>query len=150
MTTPRNQTSAFLHCRIIPDVMFSADGVILNVTMGALHQIGGSRFPEIQIWRSTDQREWFKVGTIGSTAAITYNIALNVHRYTPLSPLAVQAGDVLGFYQPHSLSSALRIFMQSDGPLNYYRGSLFSPLTRMTATGNTERRLPLIKVHFSK
>lgn len=120
------------------------------MTVGALRQIGTSHFPEIQIWRSTDQHEWFKVATIGSSAALTYNVALNVHRYTPPSPVAIQQGDILGFYQPHTASSVLRIFMQREGPVNYYRSALFSPLDRMTASGATETRVPLIRFQFSK
>ena len=67
--------------RIIPELSFPTDGVILNVTLGALHQLGGNRYPEIQLWRSMDGgNQWFKVASIGSSAATTFNVALNVHR----------------------------------------------------------------------
>ena len=70
-----------LLCRIIPEVYFPSDGEILNVTIGGLRRQGRSQFPEVQLWRSMDGgNEWFKVASIGSDAAVTYNIALNVHR----------------------------------------------------------------------
>jgi hypothetical protein len=68
------------HLRIIPEVSFPA-GEILNVTVGGLRRLGGSQFPEVQLWRTMDGgNEWFKVVAIGSGAAVTYNVALNVHR----------------------------------------------------------------------
>ena len=73
-----------------------------------------------------------------------------VCRYTPLVPVPVQAGDIVGIYQPHTSSSRLRVFMQADGPVNYYRGARFSPLSSMSADGQSERRLPLIRFQFSK
>ena len=79
-----------------------------------------------------------------------YVIRTRYFRYTPLRPVPVQAGDILGMYQPHTASSTLRVFMQRDGPLNYYRGALFSPLDSMSASGATERRLPLISLQFSE
>lgn len=142
----------FFLSRIIPELSFSADGVILNVTLGALRRLSGSKYPEVQLWRSMDGgNEWFKVATIGSSAAITFNVALNVHRYTPLSPVPVKAGDVVGLYQPYTLSSVLRVFMQREGPTNYYTGALGNPLNSMRLTGSTltEQRLPLIRFQFS-
>ena len=59
--------------------MFPTNGVILNVTLGALRRLTGDDYPEVQLWRKDGDR-WFKVAAIGSSAAITYNIALNVHR----------------------------------------------------------------------
>lgn len=69
-------------CRIIPALLFPTGGVILNVTLGALRQLSGSRYPEVQLWRSTDGgREWFKVAFMdNSNAEISNLAALNVHR----------------------------------------------------------------------
>lgn len=51
------------------------------MTVGGLLRQGGNQF-EVQLWRSMDGgNEWFKVAAIGSSAAKTYNIALNVHRF---------------------------------------------------------------------
>ncbi len=137
-------------CRIIPELVFPQDGLISSVTLGALHRLGGDQLPEIQIWRSSDQTEWFRRHSIGPGAAITYNIHLNVHRYTPSSPVAVLAGDIVGIYQPYTSASRLRVFVQEDGPVNYYRGALLSSSDRLTASGSTERRLPLIHFQFSE
>ena len=53
----------------------------MNVTLGGLRRLGGSQFPQVQLWRSMDGgTEWFRVASIGPGAAVTYNTALNVHR----------------------------------------------------------------------
>lgn len=67
--------------RIIPELSFPAGGVIVNVTLGALRRLNGNQFPEVQLWRSTDGDQWLKVAAISTNANITYDIALNVHRY---------------------------------------------------------------------
>ena len=65
--------------RIIPELSFPEDGVIVNITLGALRQLG-SNLPEVQLWRDVGENQWVKVQSISTTAAITFNIALNVHR----------------------------------------------------------------------
>ena len=76
-----NKTLSF-H-RIIPELAFPEAGFILNITLGALRQRSGA-LPEVQLWRSTGGNDWVKVQSISESAAVTYNIALNVHRYVVL------------------------------------------------------------------
>lgn len=69
------------------------------------------------------------------------------YRYTPLTPVRVQAGDILGMHQPYTFSSNLQVFMQEDGPVNYYRETV-DPLNNMTSSDPSEMRLPLINIQF--
>ena len=75
---------------------------------------------------------------------------LVLSRYTPLTPIPVETGDIVGLYQPHTASSLLRVYMQANGPVNYYRGARFSALSSMSADGASESRLPLMQFQFSK
>ena len=143
--------------RIIPDIAFHCSGVILSYTVAALKRRETSTrraIPELQLWRrGSDSTTWVKVQGAGADAAQSNTGELNVYRYTPVPPLPVQEGDILGLYQPYSSASVFKIYLQGSGVTNYYRGAVASPLdsfrTSMAGVGS-ERRLPLISVEISK
>lgn len=96
---------------------------------------------------------WNKVASIGSQAAIATTSALNVHEYRPFSPVPVLAGDIVGIHQPYTSTSALQVYYQDHGPLNYYQPALADPKNTLS-TGNTlvlrEDRQPLLAIEFSE
>lgn len=142
----------YITCRIIPEARFPDNGSVESLKVGALRRTG-NRYPEIQIWRATGADVWNKVASIGSQAAIDSTSALNVHEYRPFSPVRVLAGDIVGIYQPYSSASALQVFYQDHGPLNYYQLALTNPKNTLS-TRNTlvqrENRQPLLAIEFSE
>ena len=142
----------YIKCRIIPAARFPDNGSVESLKVGALRRTG-SRYPEIQIWRAAGTGVWNRVASIGSRAAIDSTSALNVHEYRPFSPVPVLAGDIIGIYQPYTSESALQVFYQDHGPLNYYQPALTDPKDTLS-TGNTlvqrENRQPLLAIEFSE
>lgn len=142
--------------RIVPDLVFACSGLLTSLTVGALDRGGTSNYPELQLWRreSGDDSSWVKKAAIGQMAAISTTKYLNVHVYTPVPPIAFETGDILGLYQPYSVSSILKIYLASDsGPRNYYIPALTQAKTEFDTDGitvYTEDRLPLVAVEISK
>ena len=137
-----------LFLRVIPALEFPEAGLIHNITVGGVWDYSHTELPEIQVWTATGQGSWRKSASVSSNTDITPNIALNVHRYTPFTPLDVRAGDILGYYQPSDGRSLFQIYHIPGGPDNYLRRSS-SPLDTVSQQENTEDALPLITVGFT-
>ena len=123
-----------------------------SLKVGALRR-SGTRYPEIQIWRPSGGDVWNKVATIDSKAAIATTPSLNVHEYRPFSPVPVLAGDIVGIYQPYTSASALQIFFQDRGPLNYSQPAVANPKNTLSTRNilvNSENRQPLLAIEFSE
>ena len=103
---------------VSPHNSFTCDG---NVTKWIMRwqQISfmTSSFPELQVWRpSNEANATFQlVGRTAITAdpGATRDIADNVFEFTVNPPLPVQAGDVLGIYQP--AESRIKLFYEPEG-----------------------------------
>ena len=142
----------YIKYRLIPEARFPVNGSVESLKVGALRQTG-SRYPEIQIWRAAGTGVWNKVASIGSRAAIGSTNALNVHEYRPFSPVPVLAGDIIGIHQPYTSASALQLFYQDHGPLNYYQPALADPkdtLSTRSALVRRENQQPLLAMKFSE
>ena len=146
--------SLILFYRVIPELEFTESGQIESFTIGALHRgSGATKYPEIQLWRAAGDREWVKVSPTLNSPAVSPTSHLNVYKYQLYPPLQVQAGDVLGIYQPYSSASVLKLYYQQDGPLNYYKPAIGSSTNRLVedAIGIYSRRnRPLLTMIFSK
>jgi len=132
----------------MPALEFPEPGLIHNITVGGAWDYSHSVAPEIQVWRATGQGSWSKLAGVSSNADFTPNIALNVHMYTPFTPLEVRARDILGYYQPSSRRSLVQIYHIPGGPDNYIKTSS-GPLDSMSQQENTEDATPLITVGFT-
>ena len=95
---------------IYPEVGFTCSGSIQSWVFGAQWEGGESFFTELQIWRPTGNGVYTKVGY---TTINTARSNSEFYEYPLSPPLAFQAGDVLGYYQP-SLSQ-LRLLLEQDG-----------------------------------
>ena len=66
----------------------------------------------IQIWRPTGNGVYTKVG---NTTINTARSNSELYEYPVSPPLAFQAGDVLGYYQPEFSLSQLSLLLAEDG-----------------------------------
>ena len=98
---------------IFPEVGFTCSGSIEGWVFGAQWVgVNDREFTELQIWRPTGDGAYTKVGyTTINTDRINYGF----YEYPLSSPLDFQAGDVFGYYQPHSSQSQLRLGFEDGG-----------------------------------
>ena len=98
---------------IYPQVNFTCSGSILSWVFGAWWEGNTDSFTELQIWRpGSEDGSYTKVGS--TTIMVERNIT-QLYEYRLSSPLAFQAGDVLGYYQPAISSSQLRLLEEGLG-----------------------------------
>ena len=131
---------------IFPDVSFTCSGSIKKWVFGA-DWGGGDLFPELQIWRPTGDDEVYT--KVGNTTVMVDSIN---SEYSLSSPLAFQAGDVLGYYQPSFYLSQLRLLFEKSGRepqrgYYYYRTSPASELDIRSGAGASRSAAFQILVH---
>ena len=92
---------------IIPEIYFTCNGTIRTWIFGGQWNGQNVALIELQIWRSNENGSYNRVGSTvinlnesNSTGLYWYHLSHN---------LTFQAGDILGFYQPHSSQSRLRL-----------------------------------------
>ena len=96
---------------IIPEINFTCNGSILSWTFGAQWRGNTPELTELQIWRSSGDGSYDKVG---STTIMTEENTTGFYQYPLSSPLPFQAGDILGYYQPTSSITQLRLLVVSE------------------------------------
>ena len=129
-TTDSGNTQA-----IFPEVSFTCDGSIQRWVLGARWD-GHEEYIELQIWRPTGNGAYTKVGY--TTIIVNGPAALYVYVVSP--PLAFQAGDVLGYYQPDPSRSQLRVRFEREGrepQLVYFYTDPTSPASVLNITATT-------------
>ena len=93
---------------IVPEINFTCNGNIQTLLFGANLRNGMTEFPEFQLWRRRGSSSVYRV-----VDRITYSETdqevgqLYKLQGDPL--LQFEAGDILGFYQPNSSTSRLRL-----------------------------------------
>ena len=99
---------------IIPGINFTCSGTILSWTFAAEWQENAPALTELQIWRSSGDGSYTKVG---STTIMTEWSATRLYQYPLSSPLPFQAGDILGYFM-----SQLKLQFENvgSGQLIYY------------------------------
>ena len=108
-------------------------------------------FPELQVWRPSNGESAI-LWLVGSTAITadpraTRAIANDVYEFTVDPPLPVQAGDVLGIYQPQSRITLYFRALESTEILFQTTASRLSTFPDPALTVESEfRRVPLISV----
>ena len=105
---------------ILPYINFTCDGSVLSWTFGAQWEGNSPRYTELQIWRSSGDGSYTKVGS--TTIMLEEENPTRLYQYTLTSPLPFQAGDILGYFQSTQSTSLLRLLFEdvgSDHPLYY-------------------------------
>ena len=80
---------------IIPGINFTCSGSILSWTFAAKWWKNAPALTELQIWRSSGDGFYTKVG---STTIMTEESTTGLYQYPLSSPLSFQAGDILGYF----------------------------------------------------
>ena len=122
---------------IFPGMNFTCSGTVQSWMFGAeWHDIDDNStngsFPQLQIWRPIGNGSYTRVGntTIMAANLITtrYYSAAQLYQYHPSSPLAFQAGDILGYYQPRVPTSKLELYLQNrQGQLGHFNSVTNEP-----------------------
>ena len=148
------------HQRIIPSLNFTCDGAISKWIIRAQWNGGGTAFPDLQLWRSSNgDGVYTQVGN--TTLSATSQTSSSVYELAVRPSLPFQRGDVLGIFQPNGPLSRLRIYYRigSGNPWNFvFRPPAASsvtepPLESFTTTISGLRRqtvLPLVTVEICK
>ncbi|CAI8024209.1 hypothetical protein GBAR_LOCUS14077 [Geodia barretti] len=111
---------------IFPEVSFTCNGSIQRWVLGAKWEGHDEEYIELQIWRPSGDGVYTKVGY----TTIIVNGPAALYEYPVSPPLAFQAGDVLGYYQPQPSRSQLRVQLEQEGrepQLGYYYSGPTSP-----------------------
>ena len=125
---------------IVPDTTFTCNGSILSWTFGARWEGNTPALTELQIWRSSGDGSYDKVG---STTIITEENTTGLYQYPLSSPLPFQAGDILGYYQPAPSTSQLGLRYEEVTTNSYEVFSLPTPASQFniaTVTDTFENR----------
>ena len=104
-----------------PDMSFTCSGALNKWTIVAKPVGGGSRFPQLQIWRSTGGRSYERVAQSMVDDSVPVATTAFVYEHTPTTPLQFQAGDILGVFTPPVPRLTFK-YQEQGGPLNYYIG----------------------------
>ena len=142
---------------IVPNARFNCRGRITSFAVSMRGQVGAN-FPLFQVWRPTSRNS--------SRYNKTVEVELNGGNYIKIddsngyyyatislnSHIEVQAGDVIGYYQPSNPNR--RIWSTQTSGYTSYSNTTTSPLTsinisnvNITTEANSQ---PLIKVMFGK
>ena len=122
---------------IIPEINFTCAGSILSWTFGAGWQGSTPELTELQIWRSSGDGSYTKVG---NTTIMTEENTTGLYQYPLSSPLPFQAGDILGYYQPARSRSQLRLLVVSQvDPVQtlHLRSDQTDPANQFTINGSS-------------
>ena len=141
--------------RLFPNIKFNTNGYITAWTVGGIIT-KRKRNPELQIWRKindSNDDDYIRVNKFQLDEMNGIVIASNVREYSVNPPVQVQAGDILGLFQPND-SSVFIYYQECHGPLSIgipvAKGSE-SPATLNEENFSSEflNDYPLIAVNFS-
>ena len=121
--------------RIFPDIRFSCSGLLTKWIIGGEPHNSNKPLPELQIWRKTDETNYFKTSFSLISTLPNVTSEVNVYEYIVDPPLEFQEGDVFGLYKPKEKDSVLNIFLQENsGPFAYgLQEDATEALAKMTA-----------------
>ena len=106
---------------IFPGMNFTYNGTIQSWIFGAEWHDDSTNdsFPQLQIWRPIGSESYNKVRNTTITTAQNNS---ELYQYHPSSPLAFQAGDILGYYQPRVATSKLELYLENrQGRLGHFQ-----------------------------
>ena len=112
---------------IFPGMNFTCNGNIQSLIFGAKWIDGSSSmnqsFPELQIWRLRETKSYIKVRS--ALIKVSRKNTSQLYWYNLTSPLAFEAGDILGYYQPDISTCQLALYMEhqvEEGHPAYFYG----------------------------
>ncbi len=148
--------------RIVPEISFTCGGTVDKWTVAGDWE-GDSNLLEIQVWRETTDGVYTKVGY--STLDFTSEQNSQIYEHTVSgNSISVQAGDILGIFQPECSQLEL-YYTNTYGPTNYYidtssggdnnrkRRATTAPSGNFDINGgsvSTANSMPLVTVEVSK
>ena len=132
---------------IFPEVGFTCNGRVLSWVFGAMWEGFSGSFAELQIWRPAADNDGVFV-KVWSTQIMTSENQSELYYYPLTTPLAFQAGDVLGYFQPSPIESPLRLLYEWDERGlqvgYYYRNLPSSPNTLNIRRGEIEQEYQML------
>ena len=109
---------------IFPGMNFTCSGNIQSVIFGAEWTDGSNQsFPELQIWRQ-EIESYIKVRS--ALIKVPRENTSKLYWYNLTSPLAFEAGDILGYYQPDISTCQLALYFDrqaEEGHSAYFYAS---------------------------
>ena len=109
---------------IFPGMNFTCNGSIQSLIFGAMWTDGSNQsFPELQIWRR-ETESYIKVRS--ALIKVPRENTSKLYWYNLTSPLAFEAGDILGYYQPDISTCQLALYFDhqaEEGHSAYFYAS---------------------------
>ena len=136
--------------RLFPDITFTCNGSITKWIVGARHQPGRLRPPELQIWRRNVKSQSLQFIKTGFDLLEPNEIHPDVHEYIPNPPFEFQEGDILGLFQPNiKFSETVFYYQHHDGPINRVQQDRGFAIYRLGSIDFLDYDFPLISVEVS-
>ena len=118
-------TDAAIAQGIFPGMNFTCNGNIQSLIFGAKWTGGSNQsFPELQIWR-LNKSESYYTKVSNALIKVTRKNTSKLYWYNLTSPLAFEAGDILGYYQPDISTCQLALHIEyeaEEGHHAYFYG----------------------------
>ena len=137
---------------IFPDITFTCDGDVVKWIMaGKWNNDPRNQFPELQIWRLSQDTTYTKQN--GTSITADNKEEDDIYEYTLTTPLSFQSGDILGILQPDKDDSKLQVRYDDGGDSVYYHtgADVNNDIFDISANGvTTETDIPLVTVVIGK
>ena len=155
-----DRVELFEHQNISPHINFTCSGSVTKWILGR-SGAGGTRrgqFPELQVWRASTETGYdFQLvgGTMIDFSVAHVEVASQVFEYLVDPPLQVEAGDVLGIFQPMENESRLWSWYEgAEGSIETLYQTTTSRLDQFPAPPlpavQTHSYLPLVTVEVGE
>lgn len=133
--------------RLVPSMRFTCRGNVTRWTAIAKTVGGGSRFPQLSVWRAEGGDSYARVGY--SSITETSSPREHVYEHSPDEPLQFESGDILGVYTPPVPRLTLK-YQSGGGPQNYLLAGMATQSKRFSLGGKlTSHEYPLVAVEVS-
>ena len=121
----KTHTDAAFAQGIFPGTNFTCNGNIQSLIFGAKWTDGSNQsFPELQIWR-LNESELYYSKVSNALIKVTRKNTSRLYWYNLTSPLAFEAGDILGYHQPDISTCQLELYFDyqaEEGHPAYFYG----------------------------
>ena len=136
---------------IFPDITFTCEGDVVKWIMAGRWSNDRDQFPELQIWRLSQDTTYTKQS--GTIITADNEEEDDIYEYTLTTPLPFQSGDILGILQPAGGDSKLQVRYDDDGDSVYYHtdADVNNDMFDISGDGvTTETDIPLVTVVIGK
>jgi len=114
-----------IHQGLFPDIRFMCPGNLTRWTLVANPVGGGTRYPEVHVWRRDGISNTFTRFKRNKLSEDSPSPTSRVYEAIRDPPLQFEAGDVLGVYNPTVPALTLQ-YQKQGGPRNHYIGGPIS------------------------